>query len=143
MQLVIRVDLDKAKEQLPEIFRLIGDCAGTEETMEEPVIDASGRIFDKRSRIIGEWEITENSEREDRPHPLEPAYRAVARAQYALPGKIEVDRFARVSMTDDGGYVQGWLFIPRNAVTGSAEVASAKKPPQSVFPIRGAETKAS
>src|ERR1700676_4977486 len=111
MQLVIRVDLDKARQPLPEIFRLIGSRASTEETMEDPVIDAAGRIEDNRSRVIGEWQIEENSEEQERPHPLEPAYRALATARYALPRQIEVDRFATVSMADDGAYVQGWMFV--------------------------------
>jgi hypothetical protein len=142
MQLVIRVDLDKAKQPLTEIFRLIGSHALAEDAMEDPVLDAAGRIEDKRSRVIGEWEIEENSEQEGRPHPLEPAYRAAARARYGSPRKIEVDRFATVSQADGGAYVQGWLFVPQTAVVSRDETAPPAKPPQSVFPIRSAGTKA-
>jgi hypothetical protein len=142
MHLVIRVDLDKARQPLPEIFRLIGNRASTEETMEEPVIDAAGRIEDNRSRVIGEWEIEESSDGGDRPHPLEPAYRAAATARYASPRQIEVDRFATVSMANDGAYVQGWLFVPLTEVASQDEAAPPAKSPQSVFPICRTGTKA-
>jgi len=142
MHLVIRVDLDKAKQPLPEIFRLIGSRAYAEETVRGPGIDSAGQIEDNRSHVIGEWEI-EEADREDRQHPLEPAFRAAATERYASPGQIEVDRFATVSMADDGAYVQGWLFVPQTAVKDSDETAPPKKAPQSVFPIRNAGSKAS
>jgi hypothetical protein len=139
MQLVIRVDLDKAKQPLPEIFRLIGALA--EHSMEDSLLDAAGRIEDKRSRLIGEWQI-EETEKDDRRHLLEPAFRAAARARYTSPGQIEVDRFATVSMADDGAFVQGWLFVPQTEVVSRNETAPPAKPPQSAFPIRSAGTKA-
>jgi hypothetical protein len=142
MQLVIRVDLDKTNQPLPEIFRLIGSRAHTQETSDVPGVDSAGRIEDNRSRVIGEWEIEETG-REERQHPLEPAFRAAATERYASPGQIEVDRFATVSMADDGAYVQGWLFVPQTAVKGEVESSPPKKVPQSVFPIRSAGTKAS
>ena len=142
MQLVIRVDLDKAKQPLPEIFRLIGSRSYAEEAVEDPGITTAGRIEDNRSRVIGEWEI-EEAVREDRQHSLEPAFRAAATARYASPGQIEVDRFATVSMADDGAYVQGWLFVPQAAVKDPIEATSLKKAPQSVSPIRSAGSKAS
>jgi hypothetical protein len=143
MQLVIRVDLEKAKQPLPEIFRLIGSHARTEEAMETSMTDAAGRIQDNRSRVIGEWEVEENSEEENRPHPLAPAYRSAATARYALPGQIEVDRFATVSMADDGAYVQGWLFVPQTEVESRDETLPPAKPPQSVLSVRTADSKAS
>ena len=142
MQLVIRVDLDKAKQPLPEIFRLIGNGASSEETMRDPVVDATGRIQDNRSRVIGEWEIEEDPETENGSHPLESAFRAAATARYASPRQIEVDRFATVSMANDGAYVQGWLFVPRADLAPRDETAPPAKPPQSVIPMRSAGTKA-
>jgi hypothetical protein len=142
MQLVIRVDLDKAKQPLPEIFRLIGNGASTDESMQDPVIDATGRIQDNRSRVIGEWEIEENPERENVSHPLESAFRAAATARYATHRQIEVDRFATVSMANDGAYVQGWLFVPRAELASRDGIAPPAKPPQSVIPMRSTGTKA-
>ncbi len=141
MQLVIRVDLDKAKQPLKEIFRLIGTRTWTEDAM-NPLNDAAGCIEDNRSRAIGEWEIEENFEAENRTHPLDHAYRSAATARYASSKQIEVDRFATVSVANDGAYVQGWLFVPRTEVESRNEAAPPAKPPQSVFPFRGSGVKA-
>jgi len=142
VQLVIRVDLDKASQPLPEIFKLIGGHALAEEAKEDQVVNSAGRIEDNRSRVIGEWEV-EETDSEVRQHALEPAFRAAATARYASAGQIEVDRFATVSMADDGAYVQGWLFVPQAAVKDPVEATSLKKAPQSVFPIRSTGSKAS
>ena len=143
MELVIRVDLDKAKQPLPEIFRLIASRLRMEQALEDPMVGSSGRIEDDRSHVIGEWEIEETSETRDRPLSLEPAYRAAAIARYAVPRQIEVDRFATVSMSNDGAYIQGWLFVPRTEVLlGDVEAAPPAKPPQSAFSFRREETKA-
>lgn len=139
MQLVIRVDLDKATQSLAEVFRLIGDCRWTDEAKEEATAEAAGPIRDDRAHIIGEWEI---EAAEEPPHPLEPSYRTVATARYARPRQIEVDRFAAVSLTNDGAYVQGWLYVPRTDVVASDhEFKIPSKPPQSVFPTRSAGAK--
>jgi hypothetical protein len=131
MQLVIKVDLDKAKLALPEIFKLVGDCRWRHEVREEPMLGAEGAIHDEQSRAIGEWAI-EDVEK-DRPHPLETPYRAAAIAKYSRPGQIEVDRFASVSAAENGAYVQGWLFIPQTEIGSSAsESVPPRKPPQSI-----------
>ena len=143
MELVIRVDLDKAKQPLPEIFRLIASRLRMEQAMEDPVVGSTGRIEDIRSNVIGEWEIEDSSETKDRSHALEPAYRAAAIARYVVPRQIEVDRFATVSMSNDGAYVQGWLFVPRTEIlSGNIEATPPAKPPQSAFSFRREETKA-
>jgi hypothetical protein len=141
MQLVIKVDLDKTDLSLPEIFGLIGDCRWTDEVREEvpagPIVVSQGN----RSLTVGEWSI---EEAEVRPDSLESSYRAVASARYARPGQIEVDRFATVSRTEDGAYVQGWLHVPRTDVASPGQqttIASSPKPPQSVFPIDKADRK--
>jgi hypothetical protein len=143
MELVIRVDLDRAKQPLTEIFKLIGSRLRMEQTLDDPRVGATGRIEDSRSNVIGEWEVEETPETKNRPHSLEPAYRAAAMARYALPRQIEVDRFATVSMSSDGAYIQGWLFVPRDEVIASdIEATPPAKPPQSAFPFRREETKA-
>jgi hypothetical protein len=143
MELVIRVDLDKAKQPLPEVFRLIASRLRMEQAMEEAVVGSTGRIEDDRSHVIGEWEVEETSETKDRSHSLEPAYRAAAIARYVVPRQIEVDRFATVSMSNDGAYIQGWLFVPRTEVLfGEVEATPPAKPPRSAFPIRREETRA-
>jgi len=140
MQLVIRVDLDKAKQSLPEIFRLIGDRRWVDEANAEAATGAAGVIKDSRSHAIGEWNI---EEAENPPHPLESSYRAAATARYFRSRQIEVDRFATVSLTDDGAYVQGWLYVPQSDVESSGQEPSfSRKPPRSVFPIRSAEATA-
>jgi hypothetical protein len=142
MELVIRVDLDKAKQPLPEIFRLIASRLRMEQGLEDPIVGSTGRIEDYKSHIIGEWEIEETSEAKSRPHSLESAYRAAAVARYVVPGQIEVDRFATVSMSDDGAYIQGWLFVPRAEVLSSdIEATPPAKPPQSAHPFLREETK--
>jgi hypothetical protein len=143
MELVIRVDLDKAKQPLPEIFRLIASHLRMEQALEDPTVGSAGRIEDNRSHVIGEWEIEDTSEIKGRSHSLEPAYRAAAIARYVEPGQIEVDRFATVSMSNDGAYIQGWLFVPRAEILfGEIEAAPPAKPPQSTIPFRREETKA-
>jgi hypothetical protein len=143
MELLIRVDLDKAKQPLPEIFRLIASRLRMELALEDPMVGATGRIEDNKSHVIGEWEIEETSETKDGPQSQETSYRAAAIARYVVPRQIEVDRFATVSMSNDGAYVQGWLFVPRNDVlSGEIEATPPAKPPQSAFPFRREETKA-
>jgi hypothetical protein len=140
MQLVIKVDLDKAKLSLPEIFKLVGDCRWRHEVREEPLLGAEGPVHDEQSRAIGEWEI-EDVEK-DRPHPLESPYRAAAIAKYARPGQIEVDRFASVSAAENGAYVQGWLFVPQTEIgSGASEAVPPRKPPQSATSATDASRK--
>lgn len=141
MQLVIKVDLDKADLPLAEIFGMVGNCRWTDEVKEEAVAGAVVLNKDNRSLAVGEWSI---EEAEARPDPLESSYRAMAIARYARPGQIEVDRFATVSRTDDGAYVQGWLHVPRTAVASPGQqttITSSPKPPQSIFPIDKADRK--
>ncbi|HEY2861048.1 MAG TPA: hypothetical protein VGJ21_21745 [Terracidiphilus sp.] len=139
MQLVIRVDLDTSKQSLPEIFRLIANCDCASEGREEAAPGSSGSILDHRAQIIGEWEI-EEAEDTKRPVASESSYRAAAIARYAQPSQIEVDRFATVSLTHDGAYVQGWLHVPQtDIVSGDHEQAPSRKPPQSVLPIDKAD----
>lgn len=139
MQLVIRVDLEKSKQSLPEIFQLIGSCGCAEDTAEEAT---GGSIKDARSQVIGEWEIEEVEDLR-RPSGAESSYRAAAAARYAQPRQIEVDRFATVSLTQDGAYVQGWLYVPRtDIVSDGQESAVLRKPPQSVLPIEKSDRKA-
>lgn len=126
MELVVKVDLDKAKQPLAEIFRLIGNCRWAEEAGREATADSGGLIKDDRSNLIGKWEIEET---EGRAHPLESAYRAAAMMRYVQPRQIEVDRFAAVSQADDGAYVQGWLFVPQSDVEAGDTLG--RKPPQS------------
>lgn len=140
MQLVIRVDLDKTKQRLPEIFRLLGNC-GADEASEGASAGAGASIKDDRSQVIGEWEIEESEESR---HAIasESSYRAAAAARYARPGQIEVDRFATVSSTGDGAYVQGWLFVPRTDIaSGAQQPEIARKPPKSVLPIENTDRK--
>lgn len=140
MQLVIRVDLDKAKQSLPEVFRLIGDCRQSDAIEEEATAGAAGLIEDAGAHVIGEWDIEE----EERPKALESSYRAVAAARYVRPKEIEIDRFATVSLTDDGAYVQGWLYVPQaDLVSDDGKPAVFRKPPQSVVPIGNARKQAS
>ena len=141
MHLVIRVDLDKSKQPLSEIFRLIGDCNCVDEG-EEAIAGTGAPIKDDRSQAIGEWEI-EEAEELKHPRGSESSYRAAAIERYARPRQIEVDRFATVSLTDDGAYVQGWLYVPRSDVESTGqETAASRKPPQSIFPIENADRKA-
>lgn len=129
MQLVIKVDLDKARQSLAEVFRLIGNTRWAEDAAKGPTADAGGLIKDERSNAIGKWEVEET---EGRAHPLESAYRAAAMMKYVQPKQIEVDRFAAVSQADGGAYVQGWLFVPRADVEAAApEPTMGRKPPQS------------
>jgi hypothetical protein len=140
MQLVIRVDLDKANLSLPEIFKLVSDCSEHDEAREEPALGAEGVIRDNRSHAIGEWAIEE--EEHDHPNPLESPYRAAAIARYVRPGQIEVDRFASVSPADNGAYVQGWLFVPQAALGSvTTEAMPPRKPPQSIAPVPSAQQK--
>jgi hypothetical protein len=140
MQLVIKVDLDKARLSLPEIFKLVGDCREQDEAMEEPALGAEGVIRDNRSHTIGEWAIEE--EEQDHPNPLESPYRAAAIARYVRPGQIEVDRFASVSPAENGAYVQGWLFVPQAAINSvTTEAMPPRKPPQSISPAPRAQEK--
>ena len=128
MELVIRVDLDKAQQSLPELFRLIGDCRpGNEGTG-----GTAGVIKNDLSHVIGEWDIEETDQA---PNPLETSYRRAAVARYARPEQIEVDRFATVSLTDDGAFVQGWLHVPQADVAG-LDPSVSRKPPVSVMPVR-------
>ena len=140
MQLVIRVDLDKAKQPLPEIFRLIGACCRLDQIEEAATAGAAGVIQDAASRVIGEWDV---EAAEESPNALESSYRAEAVSRYVRPKQIEVDRFAAVSLTDDGAYVQGWLYVPRAEVVPGEELAVSRKPPQSVVPITNARKQAS
>ena len=131
MQLVIKVDLDKAKQPLAEIFKLIGECDGTHAVEHEATEGAVMLHHD----AIGTWSIDEAAAG---PHPMESAFRAAASARYSRPGEIEVDRFASVSLTQDGAYVQGWLFVPREeAAAGGEQSAAPRKPPQSVMTFGG------
>jgi len=140
MQLVIRVDLDKARQSLPEIFRLIGDCCPPDAIEEQAAADSAGLIQDASSRVIGEWDIEEP---EEHTNALESSYRAVAAARYAQPKQVEIDRFATVSLTDEGAYVQGWLYVSQSDIANAnEEPAVSRKPPQSVVPIRNAEKRA-
>jgi hypothetical protein len=133
MQLVIKVDLDKTQLSLPEIFKLVGECAAREEVREEPQFGGEGLIRDSRSHAIGEWAIED--EEIERPNPLESPYRAAAIARYVRPGQIEVDRFASVSAADNGAFVQGWLFVPHAALNSvTTESMPPRKPPQSASP---------
>jgi hypothetical protein len=133
MELVIRVDLDKAQQLLPEIFKLIGDCRSTDEVKEEATAGAIKLAKSNGSLVVGHWEV---EEAEERPSPLDSSYRAAATARYLQPNQIEVDRFATVSLTDDGAYVQGWLHVPRTDVMSDSDSAISRKPPQSVSPAR-------
>jgi hypothetical protein len=85
MQLIIKVDLDKAKLSLPEIFKLVAECSERDEVREEPQFGWEGLIRDSRSHVIGEWTV-EDEERE-LPNPLESPYRAAAIARYGRPGR--------------------------------------------------------
>jgi hypothetical protein len=138
MHLVIKVDLDKTKQSLPEIFGLIANC-GCADATEEATAGIGAPIKDDRSQVIGEWEI-EDSDEPKRTLGPESSYRAAAMARYARTRQIEVDRFATVSLTDDGAYVQGWLFVPREDVASSGQEIS-RKPPQSVTPIDNSDRK--
>ena len=130
MQLVIRVDLDKTNQPLPEVFKLIANCASTDEAE----AGIATPIRDNRSTVIGEWDIEET---ENVRHPLESRYRAAAVARYARAGQIEIDRFATVSQAADGAYVQGWLFVPSSDVsTTTHDSAIPRKPPQSISSAR-------
>jgi hypothetical protein len=141
MQLVIRVDLDKAKRSLPDIFGLIGNCRFQDEVREEAALGAAASILDDRSHAIGEWEIEDDEK--DAPQPLDPLYRSTAIAKYARPGQIEVDRFAPVSAAEDGAYVQGWLFVPETEIAGPvAGAIPPRKPPQSVSSTHNADRRA-
>jgi hypothetical protein len=141
MQLVIRVDLDKAKKPLPEVFGLIGNCRWQEEVREESGVGDSAPIQDDRSQRIGDWEI--EGEEEAGPQPLDSRYRSAAMNMYARPGQIEVDRFAPVSAAADGAYVQGWLFVPESELgSTSADAIPPRKPPQSISSMRESERKA-
>lgn len=142
MELVIRVDMEKAQLTLPEIFKLIGDCRFTEEVKDEEAAGAVKLMSNGKPVVVGKWEVDEPEE-DAAPadlSSLEPAYRAVAAARYAHPHAIEVDRFATVSAADDGAYVQGWLHVPRAEVVNTTDTAFAKKPPVSVHPLRKSTT---
>ena len=131
MQLVIKVDLDKTHLSLPEIFKLVGDCAAREEVREEPQFGGEGMIRDSHSHAIGEWAIED--EESELPNSFESPYRAAAIARYVRPGQIEVDRFASVSTADNGAFVQGWLFVPQSEIApGSTDALPPRKPPQSI-----------
>jgi hypothetical protein len=140
MELVIRVDLEKAPQPLAEIFKLIGDCRFTEEVKDEETSGAVTLVRNGKPVVVGRWEV---EEAEDAADPQEVAYRAAAAARYAQPPRIEVDRFAKVSAADDGAYVQGWLHVPRADVVNGHEGVLGKKPPQSVVTMRKADAKAS
>lgn len=140
MQLIIKVDLDTAKQSLSEIFRLIGNCRWADEGNGQVELGAMGPVRDDRSNVIGEWIVDEADEC---PHAVESAYREAAIAKYVRPGQIEIDRFAPVSVAKDGAYVQGWLFVPQTrAQLSNAVSAPPAKPPQSVSPIHPMERKA-
>lgn len=140
MQLVIRVDLEKTKQSLPEIFRLIGDCCGPDAIESGTTAGDAGLIRDASASVIGEWDVEEPKER---PSALESSYRTLAAAKYARPQQVEVDRFATVSLTEDGAYVQGWLYVPKADVAPAGEEpAVSRKPPQTVVPIRNGERRA-
>ena len=156
MQLVIKVDLDKTKLSLPEIFKLLANSSepsiepsnetGIEpslehaEVREEAAVATEGVIRDDRSRAIGEWAIEDDEQ--DRLNPLESPYRAAAIARYVRPGQIEVDRFASVSAAENGAYVQGWLFVPQAAINSvTTEAMPPRKPPQSISPAPRAQEK--
>ena len=133
MQLVIRVDLDKAEQSLADVFKSIGDCRWTDEVQQGSTDGAVVLNKDDRPSIIGEWSLEET---EATRHPLDSLFRAAATERYARPRQIEVDRFATVSLTDDGAYVEGWLYVPRAEVVSTAEESSVlKKPPLSVVPV--------
>ena len=132
MELVIRVDLDKTQQSLPEIFKMIGDCRHSDEAGEDATSGAL-RLAGNNGSVIGHWEIEEADERPDQ---LDSAYRAAATARYFHPHRIEIDRFATVSPTDNGAYVQGWLYVPRADVAAQAEVDVSRKLPKSVSALR-------
>lgn len=142
MELVIRVDLDKAKQSLADVFNLIGNCRWTDEVQQDATAGAVVLNSDSGGLVVGEWNI---EEAEGRPDPVESSYRAVASARYARPKQIEVDRFATVSLAGDGAYVQAWLYVPRADVAclgREPSMASSPKPPQSVIPMRKSATSA-
>jgi hypothetical protein len=139
MELVIRVDLEKAQQSLQEIFKLIGDCRFTDEVTEEETAGTVKLVRNGKALVVGRWEM---EEAEERAHPLDSSYRAAANARYAHPNHIEVDRFATVSMADDGAYVQGWLHVPRADVADNSDGVALRKPPQPVHPLRSPNAKA-
>jgi phosphopantetheinyl transferase (holo-ACP synthase) len=42
---------------------------------------------------------------------LESMYRKVAKEIYASGGEIEIDSNAKVSISNEGAYVQAWVFV--------------------------------
>jgi hypothetical protein len=139
MELVIRVDLEKAELPLAEIFKLIGDCRFTEEVQDDETAGTVKLVRNGKPVLVGRWEV---EEAEERATPLDSSYRAAAAARYAQPDQIEVDRFATVSAADDGAYVQGWLHVPRADVVNGSETVFSKKPPQPVHPMRNLNARA-
>jgi hypothetical protein len=139
MELVIRVDLEKAQQTLPEIFKLIGDCRFTDEVRDEETAGAVKLLKNGKSLAVGRWEL---EEAEENATPLDSSYREAAVARYAQPDQIEVDRFATVSLVDDGAYVQGWLHVPRAEMANGGPAFMAKKPPQPAHPMRNSNTRA-
>ena len=133
MQIVIRLDLEESSPSLHEILKSAFSSGLTYETLRHPEFGASGEIKNKASRLIGSWEIEDSVSSEYSPNPRVQDYRQAAVARYARPREIEVDRFASVSVEEDGAFVQGWLFVPQADLNSSdATSRPASKPPQSV-----------
>ena len=134
MQLIISIDLEKAKLSLAEVFSLLADQGSATEVDDAAVAGAGGPINDLHDQVIGSWQVEET---EERPQPQASRYRAAAQARYGRRGQIEVDRFALVSGAEGGAYVQGWLFVPEEEVRAQVSTAMPPaKPPQSVLPMR-------
>lgn len=142
MQLVLRIDLEKTSQSpsgpaLSDVLRILAESIA----QEDPQLcdGASGSLCDSSSRVMGEWQV---EEREERPKPQDRSYRAAAAARYAKPREVEVDRFAPVSATDGGAFVQGWLFVPQAELAApQADKTLSRKPPQSVRPISRGSSK--
>ncbi|HEY3706644.1 MAG TPA: hypothetical protein VGL22_16395 [Terracidiphilus sp.] len=144
MELVIRVDMEKAQQSLAEIFKLIGDCRLTDEVKDEETAGTLTVVRNGKSLVVGTWEVEESEEQSKAldSASMEPSYRAAAMARYAQPNRIEVDRFATVSQADDGAYVQGWLHVSQAEVGGSGNMTLSKKPPQPAQSLRNLGTRA-
>jgi len=48
----------------------------------------------------------------------ETKYRDEARRVYAIEGLCEIDRDALVAKSDEGAFVQAWLWVPDNNLVG-------------------------
>ena len=134
MQFVIRVDLDQGVPSLNEILEVALKSGWNDDTLRFPETGNAGDLEDVTSRVTGTWEIEEGSTADYSLHPLTRDYRQAATARYGKPGEVEVNRFAPVSIADDGAFVQGWLFVPEAEVRsdGRDMTHSPSKPPRSV-----------